>query len=64
MAAKKQLKKPAPLKVNKDAKPSEAEPRVVEDRVYRCPRCGHEYTKQVGIFLLLSPHCLRGTTVM
>ena len=50
MAAKKQLKKPAPLKVNKDAKPSEAEPRVVEDRVYRCPRCGHEYTKQEGNF--------------
>ena len=39
MAAKKQLKKPAPLKVNKDAKPSEAVPRVVEDLVYRCPRC-------------------------
>lgn len=50
MAAKKQLKKSAPLKVNKDAKPSEAEPRVVENRVYRCPRCGHEYTKQEGNF--------------
>ena len=50
MAAKKLLKKPVPLKVNKDAKPSEVEPRVVPNRVYRCPRCGHEYVKQEGNF--------------
>ena len=50
MAAKKQLKKTVAQKVNKDAKPSEAEPRVVSDEVYRCPRCGHKYPKQDGNF--------------
>lgn len=50
MAAKKQLKKAVAQKVNKDAKPSEAEPRVVSDEVYRCPRCGHKYAKQDGNF--------------
>lgn len=50
MAAKKQLKKTTTPKVNKDAKPSEVEPRIVESRVYHCPRCGHDYPKQEGNF--------------
>lgn len=50
MAVKKQLKKTVIPKVNRDAKPSGAESHIVEDRVYRCPRCGHEYAKQEGNF--------------
>lgn len=47
MPAKKQLKKPtATPKVNKDAKPTEVEPRIVSDETYRCSCCGHKYTKQ------------------
>ncbi len=50
MAAKKQLMKPAPQKVVKDAKPSEVEPRVVSDEEYRCTCCGHKYKKQETYF--------------
>ncbi len=50
MAAKRQLKKPITPKVNKDAKPSEIEPRVVSDEEYRCTCCGHKYKKQEGNF--------------
>lgn len=46
MAAKRQLKKVETPKVNKDAKPSEVEPRVVSDEEYRCTCCGHKYKKQ------------------
>lgn len=47
MPAKKQLKKPAATpKVNKDAKPTEVEPRIVSDETYRCSCCGHKYAKQ------------------
>ncbi len=50
MAAKKQLMKPTPQKVVKDAKPSEVEPRVVSDEEYRCTCCGHKYKKQQKYF--------------
>lgn len=50
MAAKKQLMKPTPQKVVKDAKPSEVEPRVVSDEEYRCTCCGHKYKKQETYF--------------
>lgn len=47
MAAKKQLmKKPSAPKVNKNAKPSEVEPRIDNDEEYRCTCCGHKYKKQ------------------
>lgn len=46
MAAKRQLKKPITPKVNKDAKPSEIEPRVVSDEEYRCTCCGHKFKRQ------------------
>jgi len=47
--AKKQLKKTVP-KINKNAKPSDIEPRVVSDESYRCSCCGHKYAKQEGNF--------------
>ncbi len=46
MAAKRQLKKTTTPKVNKDAKPSEIEPRVVSDEEYRCTCCGHKFKRQ------------------
>lgn len=46
MAAKRQLKKPTTPKVNKDAKPSEIEPRVVSDEEYRCTCCNHKFKRQ------------------
>lgn len=52
MAAKKQLKKPAPgaTKVNKNAKPKEVAPRIENDEEYRCSCCGHKYKKQESNF--------------
>lgn len=50
MAAKKQLMKPTPQKVVKDAKPIKVEPRVVGDEEYRCTCCGHKYKKQETYF--------------
>jgi len=51
MAAKKQLKKlTLTPKVNKEAKPTEIEPNIISDEVYRCSCCGHKYKKQEGKF--------------
>lgn len=46
MATKKQLKKPSTPKVNKDARPRESDPRIVNDDTYRCSCCGYPYKKQ------------------
>lgn len=48
--AKKQLMKSAKQRVVKDAKPTEIEPKVISDDVYRCTCCGHKYKKQEGNF--------------
>lgn len=59
--ARKQLKKvPVTPKVNKKAKPTEIEPRIVSDEKYRCSCCGFEYKKQEGNFNKSKSHIYRG----
>lgn len=60
MAAKKQLKKTTTPKINKNAKPSEIEPRIVTDETYRCSCCGHKYPKQEGNFNVSKSPIYRG----
>lgn len=52
MPVKKQLKKQPSVtpRVNKNARPTEIEPRVVSDEEYRCSCCGHKYKRQEGKF--------------
>lgn len=48
---KKQLKKLKPgMVINKGARPSDIDPIVESDDVYRCSCCGHKYKKQDGNF--------------